>query len=465
MSSPSSTARLAQPDAAYDSDAAFLLSVMASSGDCIKVLDLDANLIYMSEGGQKVMEVSDFNAIRGCPWPDFWQDQGNIDARAAVATARAGGIGRFQGAATTMIGTPKYWDVQVTPILGTDGRPERLLSVSRDITASRLVELELRNTRDRLELALKAGRLGYWEYDLASGRLDASGICKENFGRAAEAPFTYDDLKSAVHPDDRQNRDAAVAHTAATGEDLDVQYRIARPDGSEGWLLVQAKLVRGADGTPQSLAGISLDITANKREEQDRRLLSLELNHRIKNQMAVVQGIVNQALRGNFQIDVAKRMISERLSMLARAHDLLIAGEGERASIALIVANATEMLDSGRVSVTGPDLSVGPKAALSLALIIHELATNAIKYGAFSTPAGRVAINWSTGWMDGQPSLEFSFTESGGPAVATPNSAGFGSRLLRGGLSGAVSTATLDYAPGGVCYRLSADLKAAQSGA
>ena len=124
-------------EGAHGTEAEFLRSVLASSSDCIKVLDLDGRLVFMSEGGQRVMEVSDFNAIRGCPWPDFWQDQGNTDARAAVEAAKAGGAGHFQGAANTMAGTPRYWDVRVTPILGQDGRPQRLLSVSRDITAMR----------------------------------------------------------------------------------------------------------------------------------------------------------------------------------------------------------------------------------------------------------------------------------------------------------------------------------------
>src|ERR1700754_2473214 len=103
-------------------------SLLAASDDCIKVIDLDGKLSFMSEGGQRVMEVSDFNAIKGCPWPDFWIDQGNVDARQAVADAKAGKVGRFRGAANTAKGTPKFWDVQVTPILGEDGKPERLLS-------------------------------------------------------------------------------------------------------------------------------------------------------------------------------------------------------------------------------------------------------------------------------------------------------------------------------------------------
>ncbi len=126
---------------AQRADAEFLQGVLASSADCIKVLDLDARLAWMSEAGQRIMEVSDFNAVRGYCWPDFWHGADNVAARKAVAAARAGGSGRFQGFAPTFAGAPRWWDVQVTPILGPDGRPERLLSVSRDITAAKQAEL------------------------------------------------------------------------------------------------------------------------------------------------------------------------------------------------------------------------------------------------------------------------------------------------------------------------------------
>jgi PAS domain S-box-containing protein len=133
-------------DEAQRADAEFLRSVLASSADCIKVLDLDAKLVFMSEGGQRVMEVGDFNAIRGCPWPDFWQGELRTEAQSAVLAAMAGGIGRFRGIADTMAGTPRFWDVQVTPIFGADGRPDKLLSVSRDVTATRDAEAALQKS-------------------------------------------------------------------------------------------------------------------------------------------------------------------------------------------------------------------------------------------------------------------------------------------------------------------------------
>lgn len=135
--------------AKQQADAEFMRSVLSSSADCIKVLDLDGGLTFMNEGGIGVMEISDFNQVKGCPWPDFWQGQGHTDALAALDTARAGGIGHFQGPANTYLGTPKWWDVQVTPILGVDGKPDKLLSVSRDITGQKSIESQLASSEER----------------------------------------------------------------------------------------------------------------------------------------------------------------------------------------------------------------------------------------------------------------------------------------------------------------------------
>ena len=117
-----------------------LRSVLAGCGDCIKILDLDGRLQFMSEGGKRVMEVSDFRSLKGCPWPNFWQGQGNADARAAIAEANAGRTARFGGAAKTAKGNDRYWEVEVSPIFGSDGKPCQLLSISRDVTQQREME-------------------------------------------------------------------------------------------------------------------------------------------------------------------------------------------------------------------------------------------------------------------------------------------------------------------------------------
>ena len=122
----------ASPDLVGNAD--LLRGVLAGCGDCIKVLDLQGRLQFMSEGGKRVMEVDDFSLLKGCPWPDFWADAGNAHAAAAVEAAKGGKTARFRGAANTAKGNPRYWDVQVSPIFGSDGQPAQLLSISRDIT-------------------------------------------------------------------------------------------------------------------------------------------------------------------------------------------------------------------------------------------------------------------------------------------------------------------------------------------
>src|SRR6478735_8198579 len=99
-----------------------LRCILAGCGDCIKILDLDGRLQFMSEGGKRVMEVDDFSPLKGCPWPDFWVGQGNLNAALAVETAKTGAVARFRGSANTAKGTPRYWDVQVSPIFGADGK-------------------------------------------------------------------------------------------------------------------------------------------------------------------------------------------------------------------------------------------------------------------------------------------------------------------------------------------------------
>jgi PAS domain S-box-containing protein len=127
-------------EAALQESEEFTRRILESSTDCIKVLDADARLRFMSPGGMDVMEVDDFGAIEGCDWRDFWSGPGHGKAREAVQRALAGGNARFQGHTPTMKGRPRWWDVAVTPILGADGSVDKLLSVSRDITETKQSE-------------------------------------------------------------------------------------------------------------------------------------------------------------------------------------------------------------------------------------------------------------------------------------------------------------------------------------
>lgn len=316
----------------YERDARFMQSVLAASNDCIKVLDLDGNLTFMSEGGMRVMEISDFNALKGCPWPSFWQREGHRDAAFAISEAKAGRSYRFEGDADTAIGNPRYWDVQVSPILGADGKPEAILSVSRDIT-------ELQQEREKYQL------------------------------------------------------------------------------------------------------------------------LAAELNHRIKNMLAMVQAMVNQTLRLHGD-DIAgtKDHLSNRMRALSQAQDMLMVTAKGETTLGKLTSTILEPYEPGkRVHTAGPEVRLASRAAMALALAIHELATNALKYGALSGDDGSVDMRWST---DGDR-FRLSWTETGGPPVAMPTRRGFGSQVIEKALSGYLGgKSRIDYRPEGVVVTVDAPVSA-----
>ena len=289
-----------------------LRSVLSGCGDCIKILDLDGRLQFMSEGGKRIMEVEDFSKWKNCPWPDLWTGTANDDAKLAVEKAKAGGVAHFKGSANTAKGNPRHWDVQVSPIFGPDGLPSHVLSISRDITAE-------------------------W-------RVNA-------------------DLKAAM-------------------------------------------------------------------ERQE--LLSGELQHRIKNTLAMVGAIARQTIRGD-STDAARGAFEARLMILSHAHDILMQTSWASAPIKEVVegALAPHRSRQGRIRATGEDFRLLPNQALALAVAVHELATNAAKYGSLSG-RGNVEITWSSELIDAQPSFRFLWTEKGGPEVTepAPSKKGFGSRLI-----------------------------------
>ncbi|MCQ8239279.1 HWE histidine kinase domain-containing protein [Rhizosaccharibacter radicis] len=317
---------------------AFLSSVLAASTDCIKVLELDGTLSFMSEGGMLVMDISDFNAVRGCPWPDFMKDKDVPLAQEALAEARQGRSFHFEAQANTFIGTPKHWSVSVSPIRGPDGQVARILSVSRDQTA-----------------------------------------------------------------------------------------------------MVEA------------------------REQQ--RLLNNELGHRLKNVLSLVQSIAYQTLRDAGSLEEASAAFSSRLASLGRATDILTATAWQTAELHAVLESGLAAASAlkERISVEGPRLILEAQAALALTLAVHELTTNAIKYGSLSVDAGTLAIRWAA-TDDGR--FTFLWKEQGGPPVQPPTRQGFGSRMIERSLRAYFQGMTeLVYDPAGIEFRIDAPLPAvARSG-
>lgn len=205
---------------------------------------------------------------------------------------------------------------------------------------------------------------------------------------------------------------------------------------------------------------ISLDISDRKRAEEQRKLLVNELNHRVKNTLAVVQSIASQTIRNSTSLAEAKRTLSSRLVSLAKAHDVLTHENWRGADLEeLIAASIRPHAPMERFQLSGDEVWVEPNIALSFALAFHELTTNAIKYGALSNATGTVSISWGLIEQGPDRRLELEWRESGGPVVAAVKRKGFGMQLLEGMFS-RVSRVSLSFDEAGLLAAFSVSLSA-----
>jgi two-component sensor histidine kinase len=212
-------------------------------------------------------------------------------------------------------------------------------------------------------------------------------------------------------------------------------------------------------GTPDQrrVAAIYQDVTDRKQSDDRRLLLLKELNHRVKNTLATIQSIANQTLRGTPDPAQFVEKFQARLEALSRAHTLLTRRSWESADITDLVRNQLALDgDSGRFSIIGPRASLTPQSAVAVALVLHELGTNAHKYGSLSSPSGCVAVEWTTANADQVLHLEW--TESGGPAIHVPEKRGFGTTLIEKSLGGVGGSAHLRFEKSGLRCRISLPL-------
>lgn len=309
----------------------------------------------------------------------------------------------------------------------------------------------------RLELALEVAGLGEFEWDMVRGVFVVSQRMAAITGLPAGPMPAHDThaLEPFIHPDDRAAFRAQKEIQRPAGGQYEFEFRHIRPDdGRTVWVRVASVLARGADGKPQSATGIVEDITQRKLEEDQRQTMMAELDHRVKNVLATVQSLAIQTARRTTSLEGFLQAFGGRLKAMASANELLTAARWRGAAIDHLAAAELGALAPGQTSWEGPELFLTPRAANALALGLHELAANAVKFGALSVETGRVTLRWST-TPDG--GFELTWTESGGPTVTPPARRGFGSTLLEQVTGRELNGETaVDYRPAGVQARLRA---------
>ena len=287
--------------------------------------------------------------------------------------------------------------------------------------------------------ALAAGRMGTWETDLVTKTRTWTPEGMALFGidlpdGRGHVGGAKDEYWSALHPDDRYLMQKF--HELADNQDLFTsEYRVVWPDGTILWLRGHGQVVaRTPDGNAHRLVSIVADVTERKAAEDHAKFLMHELSHRSKNLLAVIQSISRRTARTTTTMVEFESRFGQRLQGLAASHDVLVRNSWQGAPLAdLIRQHLLPFIDvqSPRIELSGPDVVLTAEATQAIGLAIHELATNAVKYGAFSMPAGKIQISWT---FDRESmtsrNLLLKWVEQGGPSVTPPTRNGFGQIVI-----------------------------------
>ncbi len=333
-----------------------------------------------------------------------------------------------------------------------------------NITERRQAEIARDEVEDQLRHAIEAGRMGIWEVDLLSGIGRWDAYLFRMFGLVPHSePITPELLRRHVVAEDLARLQASITQVAKTREPAMQEFRITRPDGEERWLVSRGNVISTHQGLSARMAGVTFDITDAKRQENKQALLIGELSHRVRNTLAVLQAIAFRSLRTNDTAEEFVARFTGRLHALADAHSLLTETDWEGTTLRALITQETSAAEwrDQRVSLTGPDVLLKPEPALALALVIHELTTNAIKYGALSGTAGQLDVIWAIKPLaGGGRQLALTWAEHCGTPISPDRTRGFGSdlieRSLGHGLGGTVERA---FGPAGVTVRIALPLK------
>jgi two-component sensor histidine kinase len=309
-----------------------------------------------------------------------------------------------------------------------------------------------------LRLAIAAAGVALWSWNVDTGRFTMDERAFDLWGVPLSEYVTFDDLSAHVHPADRDRVKAAFAATRAIVGAYEIDFRIMIGDEVR-WISARGQ-GNDADIVGRVMHGIFIDVTGRKQAEEGHELLAGEMSHRVKNLLAIATGLTAITSRSaKTTADMAKEL-THRLTALGRAHDLVRPLPGQEGKAALLGDLFTVLLApyddmgafSGRVRVSVPRMGVGEQSATTIALVVHELATNSLKYGALSSSTGTLDIACAPHDTE----VVVVWTERGGPPVAAPASeVGYGSKLLNRGMTIQLGgSITFDWSAEGVIVSL-----------
>jgi PAS domain S-box-containing protein len=325
-------------------------------------------------------------------------------------------------------------------------------------------EAALAESEARLQEALAAGAVTTFVWDFGSGSSQRSVDAAQILGFDPRQTFSPSNFLSRVHPDDRERFKALVRGVSPERPAYTVAFRFKRPDGREVWLEETAKAEFDALGRVVRLKGLTLDVTARKRSEDQQRLLIAALDHRVKNLLARVAAVAKDMRHTNDSLDDYVQALDRRIQSMASAHALLSQSRWDGVDLAELVRR--QLAPNGtdaNTTIGGPNITLSVVVSQALAMVLHELATNAAQYGALSTAHGRVEVNWTSRPGEDAANLSIAWREVGGPTVPVSPDCRYGVSIIRDlipqELGGSVDLA---FASGGVCCNIKIPLEPAR---
>ncbi len=357
-------------------------------------------------------------------------------------------------------GSSKYFRWQVQPWQGVGGQTGGIIIISEDLTQRVTAERALKSSEHRLRLAVEAGNMAIWDWDIASGHIvwNDQHFCLLGYEPGSIEP-SYEAWARRVVPEDLDKIEPEIQKVLKLGNRYSAQFRVRGHDDKVRWIEAFGQVTHTPDGRPERMYGIMWDITEAKTAADHRELLLAEVNHRAKNLLAVVQSIANvTAYEGDPKTFAAT--FNSRIKALAACHGLLVRSEWHGADLEDLIRSQVSYLDKSqdpRIEIEGPKLQINALAAQIMAMAIHELSTNSIKYGALSSPQGRVGLRWEIDPMAAR--FQLHWTETGGPTTKVPEHLGFGSAVMKDDVEHALDAqVSLSFPSSGLVYSISASL-------
>jgi PAS domain S-box-containing protein len=301
-----------------------------------------------------------------------------------------------------------------------------------DISERKKAEMELHERTMQLELAGKAGLVGSYAHNVNTDMMQVSeGYAAIHGLPEGTTESSRSEWKRRTHPEDLARKLAIEreAFRERRGE-YGVEYRIFR-HGEMRWIESRSFISYDSNGSPQRIIGVNIDITERKRAEEHQRILVAELDHRVKNMLATVSAVASRTQDASGSVEEFVTALDGRIRSMASAHELLSTRRWQGIPLAeLVRRELAPYATNNNAEIEGPEVMLRAEAGQAVAMMIHELATNAAKYGAFSTRSGRVSVRWY--WkLNGSAQVVLEWQETGGPRVEAPKKAGYGTSVVR----------------------------------